>query len=129
MNRYPWIDEYLISKPGVTKDYKVEWEWLRYKVGDKLFAIILHPSDKYDPMYANKDLISLKCDPILAELLRKEYDEVMPGFYCDKRIYNSIDLGGTIPDDRLKLMIDESYGMAFGKLTKKLQKEILADNK
>ena len=35
---YPWIDEYLLSLPGVTKDVQPDWNWIRYKLGDKMFA-------------------------------------------------------------------------------------------
>lgn len=129
MKKYPWLDEYLLVKPGATKDYKVEWGWHRYMVGGKTFAAILHPSDKYDPAYAEKDLINLKCDPLLAELLRGEHPEVMPGFYSDKRTWNSVDLGGNLPEEQLKFMVDDSYRLVFEKLTKKLQKEIMDGGK
>ena len=124
MKKYLWLDEYLLSKPGVAKDYKAEWDWHRYMVGGKLFAALMHPSDKYDPAYAEKDLMNLKCDPMLAELLRNEHPEVLPGFYSDKRTWNSVDLGGNLSDDLLRQMIDDSYRLVFEKLTKKLQKEI-----
>ena len=124
MKNYLWLDEYLLSKPGAVKDYKAEWEWQRYMVGGKLFAAIMRPSDKYDPAYAEKDLINLKCDPMLAELLRSEHPEILPGFYSDKRTWNSVDLGGSLSEDTLRQMIDDSYRLVFEKLTKKLQKEI-----
>ena len=124
MKNYPWLDEYLLSKPGATKDYKAQWDWNRYMVGEKMFAAFLRPADKYDPAYANKDLLNLKCDPMLAEILRGEHPEVMPGFYSDKRTWNSVDLGGKLSDDAIKQMIDDSYRLVFEKLTKKLQKEI-----
>lgn len=47
MNQYEWWDEYLSKKPGVTKDFKVEWEWDRYMIGDKMFAAIYCPDVKY----------------------------------------------------------------------------------
>lgn len=124
MGKYPWLDEYLLSKPGAIKDYKPEWDWLRYMVGGKMFAAIMRPSSKYDPAYAQKDILNLKCDPLLAELLRGEHPEVMPGFYSDKRTWNSVDLGGNLPEERLRSMIDESYRLVFEKLTKKLQQQI-----
>lgn len=125
MNNYTWLDEYLLSKPGATKDYKIEWQWERYMVGGKMFAARMKPTEKYDPAYAGKDLINLKCEPLLAELLRKEHVEVLPGFYSDKRCWNSVDLGGELSDDALRMMLDDSYQLVFAKLTKKLQKEIL----
>ena len=63
MKKYLWLDEYLLSKPGVAKDYKAEWDWHRYMVGGKLFAALMRPSDKYDPAYAEKDLITSSATP------------------------------------------------------------------
>ena len=122
--QYDWLDEYLLSKPGTEKNYKTEWGWWRYLVGGKMFAAVLHPSEKYDPMYAEKDLLTLKCDPLLADILRNEHSEIMPGFYIDKRLWNSIDLNGLLNDDFLRSLCDESYELVFKKLTKKLQREI-----
>ena len=125
MEPYPWLDEYLCAKPGVEKDYKIEWQWHRYMVGGKMFAALMQPSEKYDPAYGGKELINLKCEPRLAELLRAEHLEIMPGFYSDKRCWNSIDLNGALPDEALQALIDESYRLVFEKLTKKLRNEIL----
>jgi len=30
--RYVWMDEYLLDKPGVAKDFKEEWNWIRYRL-------------------------------------------------------------------------------------------------
>ena len=125
MDQYTWLDHYLLSKPGAVKDYKAEWGWNRYMVGGKMFAATMRPSDQYDPAYAKKDLLNLKCDPLLAEVLRKNHPEVLPGFYSDKRCWNSVDLGGGLTDDQLRQMCDDSYRLIFEKLTKKCQKEIL----
>lgn len=126
MEKYIWLDEYMMKKPGVTKDYKLEWEWHRYMVGGKMFAAIMHPSEKHNELYAGKDIMNLKCDPMFAELLRAEHPQVMPGFYSDKRTWNSVDLDGGLDRDLIFNMIDDSYRLVFEKLTKKLQKEILA---
>lgn len=126
MTNFLWIDEYIMQKDGVTKDYKAEWGWTRYMVGSKMFAALMHPSDKYNPDYAEKDLINLKSDPEMAQILRKEYSGIYPGFYSDKRTWNSIDLNSEISSELMKKMIDESYSLIFSKLTKKLQKEIIS---
>lgn len=122
---YPWLEKHLLEKAGVTQDYKIEWGWQRYMVGGKLFGAILHPSEKFAPEYAEKDLLNLKCDPMLSPLLRAEHREIMPGFYSDKRTWISVDLGGKLPDELLEKLIDDSYALVFGKLTKKLQRELL----
>ena len=38
--QYPWIDEYLLSLRGVTKDFQPEWNWVRYHIGGKMFAAV-----------------------------------------------------------------------------------------
>lgn len=93
-------------------------------VGGKMFAATMHPSEKYEPEYADKDLLVLKCEPILAELLRKEYSDILPGFYMNKVNWNSIVLTGKVPKELMQEMCDQSYKLVFTKLTKKLQREI-----
>ena len=70
--RYDWLDEYLLSLPGVEKDYKMEWQWFRYKIRDKLFAAVCSPEEKYR-LYGGHSLVNLKCDPREAELLQARY--------------------------------------------------------
>ena len=38
--KYEWIDGFLLAKKGVSKDFKEEWNWIRYMIGDKMFAAI-----------------------------------------------------------------------------------------
>ena len=101
MKEYPWLDAYLLGLPGVTKDFKMEWQWERYLIGGKMFAALLCPDEKYHEDYAGKNLVNLKCDPMEAELLRKQYPSVLPGFYSDKRCWNSIDLDGGLPEEMI----------------------------
>lgn len=121
---YPWLEQYLLAQQGVTSDYKSEWNWQRYMVGEKMFAATMRPSEKHNAAYANKNLLNLKCDPSLSESLRAESSDILPGFYIDKRTWIAVNLGGTIPDELLKRLIDNSYQLVFQKLTKKLQREI-----
>lgn len=34
--KYDWMDEYLMAKPGVKKDFKEEWNWQRYLINGKV---------------------------------------------------------------------------------------------
>lgn len=127
MNRYDWLDAYLLSFPGAVKDYKLEWQWHRYLVAGKMFAATCQPDPKYQP-HDGREMVLLKCEPLLAEALRAEYPDVVPGFYCDKRCWNTVYLDGAVPNGALRDMCDRSYALVFGKLTKKVQKEILDAN-
>ena len=94
--KYPWIDEYLMAKRGVTKDLQAEWNWIRYHIGGKMFAAVLLDHDDR-PYYIN-----LKLDPAEGELMRKQYPDVIPGYYSNKLHWNSVKPDGDIPDDLLE---------------------------
>lgn len=117
--KYAWIDEYLMSKKGVTKDHQEEWNWIRYHIGEKMFAAICMDDDD-KPVY-----ITLKLEPLQGEALRKEYDDIIPGYYMNKIHWNSVKADGEVPGEVLENMLDSAYQVVFSSLTKKKQKEIL----
>ena len=57
--QYEWLDEYLLSLPGVEKDYKAEWGWFRYTIRGKLFAAVCSPGAEHKA-YGGHDLVNLK---------------------------------------------------------------------
>ena len=117
--KYEWIDQYLLEKKGVTKDLKKEWNWIRYLLGDKMFAAICL-DECYKPYY-----ITLKLDPIEGDFLRQQYDDIVPGYYMNKVHWNSIKPDGNVPDELMKNMLDKSYQLVLSKLSKKKQQELL----
>ena len=119
--KYPWIDQYLLDKPGVTKDFKQEWNWVRYMIADKLFCAICL-NDAGIPYY-----ITLKLQPAEGELLRQQYDDIIPGFYMNKQHWNSVKPDGEVPDERMRYMLDQSYSLILNSFSKKKQQEILKD--
>ncbi len=117
--KYPWLDEYLLGKKGVTKDLKAEWNWIRYQVGGKLFAAVCLDGEN-KPYY-----ITLKLEPAEGEFLRGQYEDVVPGYYMNKQHWNSIRPDGAVPDDLLRTLLDKSYQLVLEALPKKRQAEIL----
>ncbi|MEG1560311.1 MAG: MmcQ/YjbR family DNA-binding protein [Clostridia bacterium] len=126
MNKYPWLEEYLLNKPETKSDFKVEWGWLRFTLRGKMFAAICTPDVKYEP-HSGRTMVILKCDPIMVPVFREKYPDVVPGFYSNKENWNSVYLDGQLPDSELKLMSDMSYNLVFSKLSKKLQREIVSE--
>ena len=47
MNRYPWLDGYLMDRPGAEQDYKLEWQWQRYLVRGRMFAAVCTPGAEH----------------------------------------------------------------------------------
>ena len=119
--KYPWIDEYLLAKPNVTKDLQADWNWVRYYIGGKMFAAVLLDREN-KPYYIN-----LKLEPLEGELMRQQYPDIIPGYYSNKRHWNSVKPDGDVPDEVLKKLLDHAYDVVFKGLTKKKQKEILGD--
>ena len=117
--RYTWMDEYLLAKKGVTKDLQADWNWIRYQIGGKMFAALCL-NDEHVPVY-----ITLKLRPEEGEFWRGQYEDVIPGYYMNKTHWNSISPDGQVPDDILRDMLDKSYALVLGGLSKKMQREIL----
>lgn len=117
--RYDWIDEYLMKKRSVTKDLQVSWNWIRYMIGGKMFAAVCL-DDKDKPVY-----ITLKLMPAEGEFMREQYEDIIPGYYCNKQHWNSVKADGNVPDELLKKMQDKSYTLVLEGFSKKRQREIL----
>ncbi len=125
MNKYPWLDAYLLDKPEATKDFKAEWGWFRYLIDGKQFAAVCTP-DETHALHAGRTMVILKCDPQLAELFRAQYPDVTPGFYSNKAHWNSVYLDGDVPEDVLRSMCDQSYALVVKGLSKKRKDELLS---
>lgn len=117
--KYSWIDKYTMEKKGVTQDFKQEWQWTRYMVGGKMFLAVCKNEEGQD------FLITLKLEPSDGDFLRQQYEDITPGYYMNKIHWNSVNADGKVPDDLLKDMIDKSYRLVLGGLSKKMQKDIL----
>lgn len=117
--RYDWIDEYLMEKRSVTKDLQESWNWIRYMIGGKMFAAVCL-DDKDKPVY-----ITLKLMPAEGEFMREQYEDIIPGYYCNKQHWNSVKADGNVPDELLKKMLDKSYTLVLEGFSKKRQREIL----
>lgn len=117
--KYPWIDEYLLSMAGVTKDLQADWNWIRYQIGGKMFAAVcLNQENK--PYY-----ITLKLEPSEGDFLRSQYPDIIPGYYMNKIHWNSIKPDGNVPDDLLKDMLTRSYKLVLKSFSQKKQRDLL----
>lgn len=121
--RYPWIDGYLRSKPGVEVDFQPDWGWHRYKVGGKMFCAICLDGKSGQPYY-----ITLKLVPARGDALRQLFPDILPGYYMNKTHWNSIRADGEVPEPLVREMLEEAYSLVLGSLSQKLQKEILKSN-
>ncbi len=99
---------YLMSRPGAVEDFPFDAVTLVAKVGGKMFALV---GTGEVPLRLN-----LKCEPEKALVLRQYYAAVLPGYHMNKRHWNTVVLDGSIPDDEVLSMIDESYALVVAGL-------------
>ena len=105
------IRKYLLDEPGATQEFPFGPSAMVFKVRGKMFALI---AVKETPLRIN-----LKCDPELALHLRAAYDAVQPGYHMNKKHWNTITIDGSLPDEEIVTMIDDSYDLVVKRLGKR----------
>jgi predicted DNA-binding protein (MmcQ/YjbR family) len=107
---------YLNDRPGAVEDYPFGDEVAVFKVGGRVFAICA--------LAGRPGSVSLKCDPTLAEALRDRYPSVTPGYHLNKRHWNTITVDGSLPDQLVRDLVEDSYDLVVSALPKRVQKEL-----
>lgn len=109
--------DYCLAKPGVEEGFPFGEETLVLKVMGKMFAL-----SSLNKAYFSANL---KCKPEKAVILREEYEAIKPGFHMNKVHWNTISLEySEISDELILELIDHSYDLVVGGLTKKLKQEL-----
>ncbi len=107
--------EYCISKQAVTEEFPFDSETLVFKVAGKMFA--LTDVEIFES-------INLKCDPEEALVLREKYPEIIPGWHMNKKHWNTVSVTGSLPDQMLNKLIDNSYSLVIKGLPSRVRKEL-----
>jgi predicted DNA-binding protein (MmcQ/YjbR family) len=81
-----------------------------FKVSGKMFALSRLDGD---PLR-----VSVKCEPALAEQLRAAHAAVIPGYHLNKRHWNTIVIDGSLPDQMIADMIEDSYDLVVSRLSR-----------
>ena len=108
------IADYCLGKLGATLDHPFGPGLDIFRVGGKIFALLYEEEGGA----AN---IRLKCDPVLADLLRQKYGAVTPGYHMNKLHWNSVCCDGSIGDDEICGWIDHSHDLVMKSLTKRVR--------
>ena len=103
---------YCLAKPGAWRDEPWEGD-LVVKVGPKIFAFL----GTGDPA-----AVGVKCGPnrdAADEWLQRYPDDAAVMAYIGRSGWNTLQIGGAIPDDDLRDAVDGSYEAVVSKLPKK----------
>ena len=101
------VADYCLSKAGAEETYPFGPEVTVFKVGGKMFAVA--------PASEEPRSVSLKCDPVRAQILRQDYPEITAGYHLNKQHWNTLDLTGGLSDELVWELIDHSYELVAKK--------------
>lgn len=118
LTRAEKILAYAGGKPHAGHEYKEAWQADVLTVGGKIFAMIGSYRD-------GRPIVTLKANPEKALILREAYEGlVVPGYYSDKKHWNSIFLDVELEEPLLLGLVDDSYALVLAGLPKKVRQAI-----
>ncbi len=102
--------EYCLAFPGAYEDYPFDdivdagaWTVMRHRSNKKGFAHIFERNGKV--------CVNLKCEPMRADFLRRVYKDITPAYHMNKEHWNTLELGGDVPEGELRRLIAHSYDL------------------
>ena len=102
--------DFCLTFPAAYEDYPFHdamdedaWTAMRHRANKKTFAFINR--------HLGRLCVNLKCDPFEADFLRGAFADVTAGYHMNKTHWNTVYLGGDVPDGELKRMIAASYDL------------------
>ena len=101
--------QYALTFPDVYRDepfHDLNWTVIRKKKSRKVFLWIF---EREGHIWLN-----VKADPEWRDFWREVYPSVVPAYHLKKKYWNTIILDGTVPEEKIRQMIGESYDLVKG---------------
>jgi predicted DNA-binding protein (MmcQ/YjbR family) len=102
------LRDHCLSFTGAEETFPFGPKTSVFKVAGKMFAL--------SQLAADSLRVSLKCEPRLAEALRAAHAAVIPGYHLNKRHWNTVTIDGSVPEEAIRDMIEDSYDLVVSKL-------------
>ena len=112
----PELREWCLEQNGAIEDFPFTPEHSVFKVHGKMFAL--------SALERNPLEVSVKCEPELAVALRASYPAIRPGYHLNKRHWNTITLDGSLPDQLVRDLIEDSYDLVVSALPKRVRAQL-----
>lgn len=106
----------LLAFAGSEETFPFGSETSVFKVAGKMFAL--------SQLGADSLRVSLKCEPQIAETLRAAHAAVLPGYHLNKRHWNTVVIDGSLPDQMVWDMIEDSYDLVVSALPAYRRREL-----
>ncbi|GHF08146.1 DNA-binding protein [Amycolatopsis deserti] len=105
-----------LSLPGAREEFPFGEANSVFKVAGKMFAL--------SPLASRPLRVSLKCDPDLAVQLRRDHPAITAGYHLNKRHWNTVVLDGSVPEDLVREMVEDSYDLVVAGLPRREQEKL-----
>ena len=102
------LRDHCLSFTGAEETFPFGPETSVFKIAGRMFAL--------SQLGADSLRVSVKCEPGLAEGLREAHAAVLPGYHLNKRHWNTVIIDGSLPDETIRDMIEDSYDLVVSKL-------------
>ena len=110
------LRDWCLEHAGAVEDFPFTAEHSVFKVHGKMFALSALGREPLE--------VSVKCEPELAVELRNSYEAIRPGYHLNKRHWNTITLDGSVADQLVRDLVEDSYDLVVSALPKRVQKEL-----
>src|SRR5690349_21880275 len=107
-----------LGHPGASEEFPFGPENSVFKVAGKMFAL--------SALERTPLRISVKCEPELAVGLRASYPAIRPGYHLNKRHWNTLTLDGSLPDQLIRDLVEDSYDLVVSALPRRIRAELQA---
>ena len=110
------LRRWCLQQTGAIEEFPFGPETSVFKVAGKIFS--LSALDRV-PLE-----VSVKCEPELAVALRDSYPAIRAGYHLNKRHWNTIRLDGSLPDELVRDLIEDSYDLVVSALPKRVREQL-----
>jgi predicted DNA-binding protein (MmcQ/YjbR family) len=110
------LRSWCLRQTGAVEDFPFGPEHSVFKVAGKMFALSALDRTPLE--------VSVKCEPELAVALRDTYPAIRPGYHLNKRHWNTITLDGSLADQLVRDLIEDSYDLVVSALPKRTREQL-----
>ncbi len=110
------LHEWCLQQEGAYEDFPFGPATSVFKVAGKMFALSALDRAPLE--------VSVKCDPEFAIELRSSYSAIRPGYHLNKHHWNTVTLDGSLSDQLVRDLIEDSYDLVVSALPRRVRQQL-----
>ena len=110
------LKDFCLSLPLVEEKFPFDQVTLVFYIAGKVFCLA---------NITEFNSLNVKCDPDKALELRANYQAVVPGYYMNKKHWNTIKVNEDVTDELIKQWIKDSYNLVILTLPKSKRPDLI----